>query len=80
VGYVTIDPIGEVPLYVQLADLLRAQIKSGELQQGHPLPSLETLRQQYEVARGTAAKAVRVLVSEGLVRQVPGKGAYVAKR
>jgi GntR family transcriptional regulator len=77
---VTVDPISEVPMYVQLADLLRAQIKSGEIAQGHPLPSLETLRQEHEVARGTAAKAVRVLVAEGIVIQVPGKGAYVRRR
>lgn len=76
----TIDPIGEVPLYLQLAEILRGRITSGDIQPGHPLPSLETLRQEYEVARGTAAKAVRVLVAEGIVRQVPGKGAYVARR
>jgi GntR family transcriptional regulator len=80
VGYVTIDPISETPMYVQLADVLRAQIQSGEIAQGHPLPSLETLRQQYEIARGTAAKAVRVLVAEGLVVQAPGKGAFVRRR
>lgn len=33
--------------------------------------------QEHGVARGTAAKAVQVLVSEGRVRIVPGRGAYV---
>jgi GntR family transcriptional regulator len=39
-----------------------------------------TLMQEHGVARGTAAKAVRLLVDEGLVRIVPGRGAYVAER
>lgn len=75
----TIDPLGETPVYLQLAEILRARIRSGELQPGRPLPSYVALVQQYEVARGTAAKAVGVLVAEGAVRIVPGKGAYVIR-
>jgi DNA-binding GntR family transcriptional regulator len=77
---VTIDPLGETPVYLQLAAILRAQIKSGDLQPNRPIPSLVTLVQEYGVARGTAAKAVRVLVNEKLVRIVPGRGAYVIAR
>ena len=76
----TIDPLGETPVYLQLAAILRDRIKSGELEPNRPLPSLVTLVQQYGVARGTAAKAVRVLVNEKLVRIVPGRGAYVVSR
>jgi GntR family transcriptional regulator len=36
--------------------------------------------QEYGVARETARKAVRVLVAEGLVYVVQGRGAYVAER
>jgi DNA-binding GntR family transcriptional regulator len=36
--------------------------------------------QRFEVARLTARKAVRVLVADGLVEVVPGRGAYVAER
>jgi GntR family transcriptional regulator len=80
VGYVTIDPLGERPVYLQLSDILREKINSGELEPNRPVPSLTTLVQQYQVARGTAAKAVQVLVSEGLVRIAPGKGAFVVRR
>ena len=38
------------------------------------------LMQEHEVARLTARKAVRVLVNEGLVEVVQGRGAYVAER
>jgi GntR family transcriptional regulator len=77
---VTIDHLGETPVYQQLYALLRAAIESGELPPNRPLPSYTTLMQQYGVARGTAAKAVRLLVDDGLVRIVPGRGAYVRKR
>ena len=76
----SIDPLGETPVYLQLAAVLRDQIERGKLQPNRPLPSLTTLMGEYDVARGTAQKAVRVLVGEGLVRIAPGKGAFVIRR
>ncbi|MGH3272833.1 MAG: GntR family transcriptional regulator [Streptosporangiaceae bacterium] len=76
----TIDHLGGEPVYQQLASILRQRIASRELEPDRPLPSLVTLVQDYGVARGTAQKAVAVLVDEGLVRIVPGRGAYVVER
>ena len=72
-----IDHYSPTPLYIQLAGMLRAQIASGELAPGRPLPSQRTLIQEHGLARGTVARAVAILVDEGLVVIVPGKGAYV---
>jgi len=72
-----VDPMAGVPVYVQLADLLRAGIASGEYPAGRPLPSAKTLSQRYGVAIGTAIKAFDVLRSEGLIRTVPGRGVWV---
>jgi DNA-binding GntR family transcriptional regulator len=36
---VTIDPEGDVPIYVELADLLRGQIDRGEIPERRPIPS-----------------------------------------
>jgi GntR family transcriptional regulator len=80
VGHVSIDHLSGTPVYLQLAAILRAGIESGALAPDRPVPSLVTLMQEHGVARGTAAKAVQVLVSEGLVRIVPGRGAYVVSR
>ncbi len=80
VSDVTIDHLSGTPVYVQLAAILRARIQSGELAPDRPLPSYTTLMQEHGIARGTAAKAVQVLVGEGLARIVPGRGAYVAER
>ena len=74
----SIDHLSGTPVYLQLAALLRAGIEqAGKYPPDRPLPSFVTLMQEHGVARGTAAKAVQVLVSEGLLRIVPGRGAYV---
>jgi GntR family transcriptional regulator len=75
----TIDREWDEPVYVQLAGILREQIRSGELQPRRPIPSVRALVEQYGVARGTAAKAVQVLADEGLVRVVAGRGWFVAR-
>ena len=67
------------PDLLQLAAILRAAIEHGDLARDRPLPSYATLMQEHDVARGTAAKAVQVLVGEGLVKIVPGRGAYVTR-
>ena len=65
-----------MPVYLQLAAILRAMIKSGEIGPDRPLPAVKRLVQRYGVAQGTAEKAVRVLKDEGLVRTMRGKGIY----
>lgn len=76
----TIDREWDEPVYLQLAGIIREQINSGELEPRRPIPSVRTLTQRYGVARMTAAKAIRVLADEGLVRVVPGRGWFVAPK
>jgi GntR family transcriptional regulator len=77
---VSIDHEGDVPVYIQLADILRARIESGELAPRRPVPSKRTLMQDYGVAGGTIDKAIGILRGEGLVRTVAGRGIYVTER
>lgn len=72
-----IDPHGDVPVYEQLAAILRGKIASGEIPARRPLPSKKALVQEYGVSAGTVDHAVRVLKAEGLVRTVTGRGLYV---
>jgi GntR family transcriptional regulator len=76
----SIDHEGDVPVYIQLADILRARIESGELAPRRPVPSKRTLMQDYSVAGGTIDKAIGILRGEGLVRTVTGRGIYVTER
>lgn len=68
---------GPEPLYRQLAAALRGRISSGEYPPGALVPSLKALQDEYDVADGTARKAVRLLADEGLVVVTPGLGTFV---
>ncbi len=74
-----IDTESPVPPYRQVAAFLRGRIESGELAPGRRLPSIADLVQDYGIARTTAAKALRVLIDEGLAEVSPGMGTYVRK-
>ena len=63
-----------VPVYVQLADILRERIMSGELAPRRPVPSRRTPMQEYGVAGSMIDMAIGILRAEGLVRTVTGRG------
>lgn len=64
-------------IYIQLATLLRSQIEHGHLQ--GKIPGVRDLAQQYSVNVKTANKAVSLLVSEGHLFRLRGKGTFVAE-
>jgi len=72
-----IDREWDEPVYRQVASILRRQIESGQIEARRPVPSIRTLCQTYGIARTTAAKSLRVLADEGLIRQVAGRGWFV---
>ncbi len=67
-------------LYLRIAAGIRQRIAAGELEPGQPAPSITSLCQEWEVARETAAHALRTLEGEGLVRRYPGRGYYVIEQ
>lgn len=73
----TVDPQSATPVYVQVADILRARIESGQLLPDRPVPSESQLQQEFGVALGTARKAIAALRDQGLVVTVKGRGSYV---
>lgn len=66
-----------VPRYLQIADLLRKRIARGVWLQGEKVPSLETLMEEFGVARVTVRQAVELLSREGLLLAQRGKGTFV---
>jgi DNA-binding GntR family transcriptional regulator len=73
-----VDHLDPTPLKVQLANVLRARIMSGDLAKGQPLPSESYLQQEHGVSRGTVREAVKILQDEGLVVTIQGRATYVA--
>jgi len=74
---VTISHDSAVPIYRQLAALLRDRIESGSLAPGAPLPSESQLVGEYGISRDSVRKAMDVLRAGELVITVQGKGTYV---
>ena len=72
-GEVPVDHDSPVPLYRQVAALLRERIEREGLTR---LPSLTQIQQEYEVSRPTAEAAVKILVDAGEAIIVPGRGTF----
>ncbi|MDA0567231.1 GntR family transcriptional regulator [Streptomonospora sp. S1-112] len=65
------------PVYREIADTLREEIRSGRLSDGARVPGENDLMKQYGVARATARQALSVLINEGIVVAIRGSGIYV---
>jgi GntR family transcriptional regulator len=76
---VTLDKRSPVPLYYQLVEQIREQIRSGELRPGDQLPSERILSEQHAISRMTVRQAVASLVREGVLVARHGLGTYVAE-
>jgi len=72
-----IDRAARAAPWKQIASDLRKGISDGTYPPDTPLPSISRLVQEYGVARITAGKALRQMVTEGLAELEPGRGFYV---
>lgn len=72
-----IDRNSDRPAYKQLADQLRAQIESGELRPGAPMPPESELVRITGLNRTTVRAALKLLRSQGLVDVHQGRGTFV---
>lgn len=68
------------PLYIQVADALREQIREGQIRPGGLLPSVEELRKAWGVSHRTARAAIDQLRAEGLVVSYQGVGTRVREQ
>jgi GntR family transcriptional regulator len=64
-------------LYLQLADLLREQIRTGVLSQGQDLPSEIEIGRAHRLGRAAVRQALAVLRHEGLITTGQGRPSYV---
>jgi DNA-binding GntR family transcriptional regulator len=77
-GLPSLQPIAAPrKLAADAADALREQILSGNLHHGTHLVEAK-LAARLGVSRGTVREAIKILTADGLVREEPRRGAYVA--
>lgn len=67
------------PPYLQIADDLRRQIKTGRYQPGDRLPSLPAMSATYSSAAETVRRALGRLRDEGLVATQSTRGTFVLR-
>jgi DNA-binding GntR family transcriptional regulator len=72
------DPSSSTPLYRQIADQIRDDIRAGRLD--GRLPSAVAISQETGVAILTGRRALRALVEDGWAEMTPGLGTYSKPR
>lgn len=65
------------PLYLQISELIKKKIDEKYYKANQLLPSEMEIQKLYNVSRITARKAYKVLLDEGIIRTIKGKGTYV---
>lgn len=70
---VIVDHTSPEPLYLQLAEILRARIRRGEAPHGSRLTE-KALAQEHQIARETVRRTLKLLEAESKVRALPRRG------
>jgi GntR family transcriptional regulator len=68
------------PKYAQVVGELRRRIESGEYPPGSLLPSEHQLSDEFQIARPTVVRALRMLRQDGWIETQQGKGSFVRGR
>jgi GntR family transcriptional regulator/MocR family aminotransferase len=76
---IALDPACELPIFLQLANAIADDIRSGRLKPGEPLPGTRELAEQLSINRNTVVAGYAELAAEGLVRTRVGGGTFVAE-
>ncbi len=75
---IRINDFSATPKYMQLAEAIIEAIKSKIIEIGDPLPSINDLSYQLQIARDTVEKGYRKLRNEEIIASSPGKGYFVS--
>ena len=75
---IDIDKTSMIPVYEQIANSLRDMMYGGSLQDGDRLDSEQKMCRNLNVSRGTVRKAIDILLKEGMVKKIHGKGTFVS--
>lgn len=65
------------PKYIRLANAIRAQIESGQLQPGDRLPSTAELKAEYGIGNETVRWAMAILANEQKIVTAQGEARWV---
>jgi GntR family transcriptional regulator len=72
-----IDYHSGVPVYLQLAQQVKAAVATGTLRDGEQLPSVRALAEELRINRNTISRAYSELENEGVIANRQGSGCFV---
>lgn len=75
----TLDKSSPIPLYFQLAEIIRNKIKNNEWPVDSIIPSEFKLCDIYQISRGTVRQAISGLIQEGYLHRKHGLGTFACK-
>ncbi len=67
----------KVPIYLQVAQMIRDAIMSGDLREGEAIPSVRQISVEQGLNPQTVLNATRLLVDEGILEKRRGVGIFV---
>ncbi|MDP0494448.1 MAG: GntR family transcriptional regulator [Fusobacterium sp. JB021] len=72
-----IDHNNPLPLYYQLANLIRKEIEQGLYKEGDKIPSERDLKEKFKISRVTVNKAINLLIEDGFLTRKRGQGTFI---
>ena len=69
----------KTPLYEQIYDYIKNEIREGRISSGEKLPSTRLLSRHLDISRSTVELAYEQLLSEGYIESKPQRGYYVSQ-
>lgn len=69
-----------IPKYVQIADSLRKKVDEMYKEEKEKFLSDDELIKMFDVSRMTIRQAVQLLVEEGLLKRIQGKGTFIVRK
>lgn len=66
------------PIYEQITSQVKAQVMSGRLKQGDPIPSMRALAKSLHISVITVQRAYEDLQRDGFIETAVGKGSFIS--
>lgn len=68
---------GNLPIYLQIVNIIKDKIASGQLKSGDKFPSVRDLASEYKVNPNTVQRSTQILESEGIIYSKRGIGSFI---
>jgi len=69
-----------MPLYLQIKEHLLAKIDAGTWPEESMIPTESELCEEYDVSKITVREAIKLLVRDGRLSRIPGKGTFITRQ